>query len=206
LMQRRGLRRVPPWCLVALAVAVGPWGGGAFAQPAPDMTLTGILLGPTRVAIISAGGHSFVTQVGEPVGDAVVVAILPTKVVLKQGQTTFDLQAPFTRQMPVRPVAAPNRAAPAAVVTPKRTPAAPVSQRSAAPATPGAGMTVTGILEGKRRVAIVQAGGQSFVAGAGESVGDALVVAILPGKVVLKRNGTLFELAVGRTIGPKSSS
>ena len=206
LTQRRGFRRVPPWCLVALAVAVGPWGGGAFAQPAPDMTLTGVLLGPTRVAIIRTGGHTFVTQVGEPVGDAVVVAILPTKVVLKQGQGTFELQAPFTRQMPVRPAVSPNVAAPAAAVAPKSTPVAPASRNVAAPATPGAGMTVTGILGGKSRVAIVQAGGQSFVAGAGDSIGDALVVSVLPGKVVLKKDGTLFELPLGRTIGPKSSS
>lgn len=205
-MQRRGLRRVAPWCLVALAAALGPWGRGALAQPAPDMTLTGILLGPTPVAIINTGGHTFVTKVGEPVGDAVVVAILPTKVVLKQGQATVELQAPFARQMPVRPALAPATTAPAAPVAPKPTPVAPPSKRGSVPATPGAGMTVTGILEGKSRVAIVQAGGQSFVAGAGESVGDALVVSVLPDKVVLKRNGTLFELRLGRRIGPESSS
>jgi type II secretory pathway component PulC len=205
LMQRRGLRRVPPWCLAALAAAVGPWGGGAFAQPAPDMTLTGILLGPTRVAIISTGGHTFVTKVGEPVGDAVVVGILPTKVVLKQGQATFELQAPFARHMAVRPAVSPNSAAPAPAVAPKSTPVASASRRAPAP-TPGGGMTVTGILEGRSRVAIVQAGGQSFVAAAGDSVGDALVVSVLPGKVVLKKDGALFELTLGRTVGPKSSS
>ena len=194
-MQLRGLRRVPPWCLVIVAAAVGPWGNGAFAQPATQMTLTGILLGPTRVAIISTGGHTFVTKVGEPVGDAVVVAILPTKVVLKQGPATFELPAPFARPVPLTPAVPPKSAPPA--VAPKSTPVAPAPRRAAAPpgpAAPGAGMTVTGILEGKSRVAIVQAGGQSFVAGAGDSIGDALVVSVLPRKVVLKKDGTLFDL------------
>lgn len=206
LIQRRALRRVAPWCLVALAAAVGPWGHGAAAQPAPDMTLTGILLGPTPVAIISTGGHTFVTKVGEPVGDAVVVAILPTKVVLKQGQASVELQAPFAPQAPVRPAVSPNPAPPAASVARKSTPVAPASRKNSAPVTPAAGITVTGILEGKSRVAIVQAGGLSFVAGAGESVGDALVVSVLPDRVVLKKNGTLFEVPLSRTIGPKSSS
>ena len=65
-------------------------------------------------------------------------------------------------------------------------------------------MMVTGILEGKNRIAIVQWGGQSFVAGAGDSIGDAVVVSVLPGKVVLKRNGALLELSIGRTMSAKA--
>ena len=89
---------------------------------------------------------------------------------------------------------------------PSGTRAVPATPTGAVPAPPGTGMTVTGILEGKSRVAIVQAGGQSYVAGAGDAVGDAVVVSILPHKVVLKKNGALFELPLGGTVGRNTSS
>jgi hypothetical protein len=173
-----------------------------------EMTVIGILQGPTRVTIIRAGGETFVASVGEPVGDAVVVAILPTKVVLKRGKATFDLPAPSAARAPLIPAVPRRSDAPAAMVPPRTAapvPAAPrrsddrvVPLRGAAPAPPGIGMIVTGILGGNSLVAIIQAGGQSFVAGAGDPVGDAVVVSVLPGKVVLKRNGVLFELPIGR--------
>lgn len=199
MMQLREFRRVLPWCLAPLAVAVGPWAGGVCAQSGTYMTLTGILQGPTPVAIIRAGGETFVTRVGEPVGDAIVVAILPAKVVLKRGNATVELPAPSAGRTPVMPAAAP-RHAPVPAISPRPATLAPVTlPKGAAPAPPGTGMIVTGILGGISRVAIIQAGGQSFVAGAGERVGDAVVVSVLPGKVVLKKNGTLFELVIGRT-------
>ncbi len=160
------------------------------------MTLTGILQGPTPVAIIRAGGETFVTRVGEPVGDAIVVAILPAKVVLKRGKATVELPAPSAGRTPVMPAAAPGHA-PVPAISPRPATLAPVTLPKGA--APGTGMIVTGILGGISRVAIIQAGGQSFVAGAGERVGDAVVVSVLPGKVVLKKNGTLFELVIGRT-------
>jgi hypothetical protein len=223
MIQLRGLRPVVMWCVAALAVGVGPYADGVFAQSGPDMTLTGILLGPTPVAIIRAGGVTFITKVGEPVGDAVVAAILPAKVVLRQGRTTLELPAPSARRAALGAATSSRGAAPAVppegvasvptgstrstpVSPPRGTPVAPPSPGGALPAQPGTGMTVTGILEGKNRVAIVQAGGQSYVAGAGDPVGDAVVVSILPHKVVLKKNGVLFELPIGGSVGRKTSS
>jgi hypothetical protein len=60
-------------------------------------------------------------------------------------------------------------------------------------------MTVKGILGGRARVAIIDAEGQTVVAGVGEHVGDAVVVSILFNKVVLKKRGVTFELPVGAT-------
>ncbi len=202
-MQLRGLRWVLAWCLAPLAVAVGPWAGGAFGQPGAGMTVTGILEGPTRVTIIRAGVETFVARVGEPVGDAVVVAILPAKVVLQRGKITFELPAPSAGRALLVPAVPARSPAPMPVAPPRGAAHVPVvSPRGAAPAPPGTGMMVTGILQGMSRVAIIQAGGQSFVAAAGDPVGDAVVVSVLPGKVVLKKNGALFELPIGR----KSSS
>lgn len=198
------LRRALPWCLVPVTVAAGPWAAGVLAQQAPDMTVTGILLGPTPVAIVRAGGHTFITTVGEPVDDAVVVSILPGKVVLKQGKSTIELPAPSARPVSVTPPLPVRGATPPPAARPPITRVAPVLPRDTAPAPPGAGMTVTGILEGKNRIAIVQWGGQSFVAGAGDAIGDAVVISVLPGKVVLKRNGALLELSIGRTMSAKA--
>jgi hypothetical protein len=203
-MGLHGFRRALPWCLVPLAVAAGPWAAGVFAQSPPDMTVAGILLGPTPVAIIRAGGYTFITKAGEPVGDAVVVSILPAKVVLKQGKSTFELGAPSASSASVTPAGPVRGATPAPAAQPAIAPVAPAMPRRTAPAPPGAGMTVTGILEGTRRIAIVQSGGQSYVAGAGDSVGDAVVVSVLPGKVLLKRNGALVELSIGGTVSAKN--
>lgn len=221
MMQLRGLRPVVLWCIAALAAGAGSCAGSVFAQSDSDMTLTGILLGPTPVAIIRASGVTFITKVGEPVGDAVVMAILPSKVVLRQGKATLELSAPLSHS-PTLGAAAPRKgAASAPAVRPgvpavpasslKPTPVGPPAVTRAVPAAPagappGIGMTVTGILEGKSRVAIVQAGGQSYVAGAGDRVGDAVVVSILPHKVVLKRNGTLVELHLSGAAGRRPST
>src|SRR5712692_4440970 len=61
------------------------------------------------------------------------------------------------------------------------------------PPSPGAGMTVTGILGGNAPVAIIRTGEQTVIVGVGEHVGDAVVVSILPHKVVLKKGGVTFE-------------
>ena len=66
-----------------------------------------------------------------------------------------------------------------------------------APASPGVGMTVTGIVGNQPRVAIIQSAGQTFVVGVGENVNGAVVVSIQPEKVVLKRDGVTFELPLG---------
>lgn len=214
-MPLRAVRRVLLCCVVLSAGAIGPWAGGVFAQPGPDMTLTGILLGPTPVAIIEAGGYTFITKVGEPVGDAVVTAILPTKVVLKQGNATFEIPAPFASPARLRTAASPGAAPIAPAVHPQRVSVGPPPSGAPAHAAPprvrstvtsGTSLTVTGILEGNGRVAIVQSGGQSFVAAAGDSIGDAVVVSVLRGKVIVKRDGALIELPIGRTISPKSPS
>ncbi len=149
-------------------------------QPSPPplgtgMTVSGILGGTTRVAIIRVGGETFVARVGEPVGDAVVVAIFPSKVVLKKGHATFEL-----------PLSSAGR-----------TPLVLASSPGGTPPPPGAGMKLTGILEGATRVAIIQVGGKTFVAGVGQFAGDAVVVNVLPGRVVLTRDGTTFELLIG---------
>jgi multisubunit Na+/H+ antiporter MnhE subunit len=71
------------------------------------------------------------------------------------------------------------------------------------PPPPGAAMTVTGIVRGKAPVAIIRAEGQTFIAGVGERVGDAVVVSILANRVVLKRGGVTFDVpGPSRGIGP----
>lgn len=142
--------------------------------PGTGMTVSGILGGPTRVAIIRAGGETFVARVGDPVGDAVVVAIFPGKVVLKKGHATFELPLSSAGGAPLVLASSPGGTPP-----------------------PGTGMKVTGILEGTTRVAIIQVGGKTFVAGVGQFAGDAVVVNVLPGKVVLTRDGATFELLIG---------
>ncbi len=71
-----------------------------------------------------------------------------------------------------------------------------------APPPPGAGMRVAGIMGSRQRVAIIETEGKTYIVGVGERVGDAVVVSILPDKVVLKQNTVTFELAVG---GERSS-
>lgn len=72
----------------------------------------------------------------------------------------------------------------------------------AAPPPLGAGMRVTGIMGSRTRVAIIEAEGKTYIVGVGERVGDAVVVSILPDKVVLKQNNVTFDLGFG---GERSS-
>jgi hypothetical protein len=163
-----------------LVLGVTPPGVTPPPPPGAGMTVTGILGGRARVAIIRAEGQTVVAGVGEHVGDAVVVSIQPKKVVLKEGSATFEVPGPSTG------VGVPLVLA----VTPPGVPPPPP---------PGAGMTVTGILRGRARLAIIRAEGQTVIAGVGEHVGDAVVVSILSDKVVLKRRGVTFELPMGDT-------
>jgi len=68
---------------------------------------------------------------------------------------------------------------------------------------PAAGMTVTGIVGGEQRVAIVKAdGGKTFIVVAGERIENAQVIRITEDKVVMKRDNVTFELVLG---GERSS-
>jgi len=71
-----------------------------------------------------------------------------------------------------------------------------------APPSPGAGMKVTGIMGSRNRVAIIEVEGQTHIVGVGERVGDAVVVSILPEKVIMKQHDVTFELGIG---GDRSS-
>lgn len=66
-----------------------------------------------------------------------------------------------------------------------------------APPSPGAGMRVTGIMGSRTRVAIIEADGQTHVVGVGERVRDAVVVSILPEKVIMRQHNVTFELGFG---------
>lgn len=70
------------------------------------------------------------------------------------------------------------------------------------PPSPGAGMRVTGIMGSRTRVAIIEADGKTHIVGVGEHVGDAVVVQILPEKVIMRQHNVTFELGVG---GDRSS-
>jgi len=63
-------------------------------------------------------------------------------------------------------------------------------------------MRVSGIMGSRQRVAIIEAEGQTYIVGVGERVGDAVVISILPDKVVMKQNNVTFELGFG---GERSS-
>jgi hypothetical protein len=177
------------WLIAVLVVAAGPLaygalgaaplGGTALPPPGAGMTVVGILGGNTRVAIIRTEGQTVIAGVGEHVGDAVVVSIQSRKVVLKEGSVTFEVPGPSTG------VGVPLVLA---VAPPEGT-----------PPPPGAGMTVTGILRGRARVAIIRAEGQTVIAGIGDHVGDAVVISILSNKVVLKKRSVTFELPIGAT-------
>ncbi len=63
-------------------------------------------------------------------------------------------------------------------------------------------MRVAGIMGSHSRVAIIEADGKTYIVGAGERVGDAVVISIMPNKVVMKQNNVTFELGFG---GDRSS-
>jgi len=75
--------------------------------------------------------------------------------------------------------------------------AGPMGSGAVPPPPPGAGMSVGAILGGSERVAIIRAGGQVYVVGAGDTVGDASVVSVRDDKVVMKKGGVTFELPYG---------
>jgi len=75
--------------------------------------------------------------------------------------------------------------------------AGPLGSGAVPPPPPGAGMSVGAILGGSERVAIIREGGQVYVVGAGDTVGDASVVSVLDDKVVMKKGGVTFELPYG---------
>lgn len=75
--------------------------------------------------------------------------------------------------------------------------AGPLGAGAAPPPPPGAGMTVGAILGGSERVAIIRQGGQVFVVGAGDTVGDAFVVEVRDDKVVMRKGSVTFELPYG---------
>ena len=70
------------------------------------------------------------------------------------------------------------------------------------PPSPGAGMRVTGSMGSRTLVAIIEADGQTQVVGVGERVRDAVVVSILPEKVIMRQHNVTFELGFG---GERSS-
>jgi Tfp pilus assembly protein PilP len=58
-------------------------------------------------------------------------------------------------------------------------------------------MTVGAIIGGSERVAVIQEGGQIYVVGVGDHVGDAAVVEIRDDKVVLRKGDVTFEVPYG---------
>lgn len=80
--------------------------------------------------------------------------------------------------------------------------AAPGAPGATQPPSPGAGMKVTGIMGSRARVAIIEVDGQTHIVGVGDRIGDAVVVSILPEKVIMKQHNVTFELGVG---GERSS-
>jgi hypothetical protein len=58
-------------------------------------------------------------------------------------------------------------------------------------------MSVGAILGGSERVAIIREGGQVYVVGTGDTVGDASVVEVRDDKVVMKKGSVTFELPYG---------
>ncbi|HKV45670.1 MAG TPA: hypothetical protein VJT32_13515 [bacterium] len=97
--QPRPSPTLPPSPGVGLPLPPGftaPGGGPGTAPPPPPppgagMRVAGIMGSRSRVAIIEAQGKSYIVGVGERVNDAVVVAIDPEKVVMKQNNMTFEL-------------------------------------------------------------------------------------------------------------------
>ena len=114
------------------------------------------------------------------------------------------------RTDPFSPLAVPEsqRASPGPVLPPVPGVGLPMPPGFATPGggpstpAPGAGMRVAGIMGSRQRVAIIEAEGQTYIVGVGERVGDAVVISILPDKVVMKQNNTTFELGFG---GERSS-
>jgi hypothetical protein len=67
---------------------------------------------------------------------------------------------------------------------------------------PGAVLTVAGIVLARVRLAILRADGVSVVAGVGDRVGDAVVEAIRPRSVLMRRGAALFELPLAGLASP----
>lgn len=68
-------------------------------------------------------------------------------------------------------------------------------------APPGAGMTVTGIMGGGSRVAIVQKDQATYIVGIGDRIGGAVVTAISGDRVVLKEHNDTFALVLSAAGG-----
>jgi type II secretory pathway component PulC len=167
----QGTRIVRPACAVALlcaavlAAAFGP--AAAQAPQPPGIVVTGVIRGKVPLAIFRVDGYTYVAGVGELAADYRVAAILPDRVVLKRAGLTYALPTP---KVPLGP------------------------PQAGIPPMPAAAMSVTGIIRGRTRLAIIRAGGQTFVAAEGEFVGSARVASIQPTKVILRQNGVVFEL------------
>jgi flagellar biogenesis protein FliO len=86
---------------------------------------------------------------------------------------------------------------------------APTREKPAATSPPpGTGMTVDGTLRANTSVSIIRVDGETFIAGVGERVGDAVVVSIDPNKVVMKKGGIKFGIPASpiKTESPKTVS
>jgi len=203
---------VPPAVTPAPGVARSA-GTSSVAKPTPQggQGPSGIMApaSPPQTSKAAAGSPAGATPPGKP-GPAAPRASAPAG-----SKADPEVAAVGTGQQgradPFSPLAVPEsqRATPAPVLPPVPGVGLPMPPGFATPGgpgqatpPPGAGMRVAGIMGSRQRVAIIEAEGQTYIVGVGERVGDAVVISILPDKVVMKQNNTTFELGFG---GERSS-
>lgn len=115
-------------------------------------------------------------------------------------EATLVGKGPEGRSDPFSPLATQESGGPSPLLPPPPGVGLPVPPGFAAPGGgPGTlGMRVAGIMGGRSRVAIIEASdGKSYIVRAGERVGDAVIISVLPDKVVIKQNNQTFELSFG---------
>ncbi len=202
---------VPPAMTPAPGVARGPQGPGTPAAGTSTVAKPAGAMAPTpqtQTSKQAAGSPAGAAPPGTP-GPAAPGATGaagskadPEVAVVGTGQKG--------RTDPFSPLAIPEsqRASPGPVLPPVPGVGLPMPPGFATPGAgpstppPGAGMRVAGIMGSRQRVAIIEAEGQTYIVGVGERVGEAVVISILPDKVVMKQNNTTFELGFG---GERSS-
>jgi len=117
-------------------------------------------------------------------------------------EATLVGKGPEGRFDPFSPLAVQESGGPSPLLPPPPGVGLPMPPGFVAPGGgPGAGalgMRVAGIMGGRSRVAIIESSdGKSYIVRAGERVGDAVVISVLPDKVVIKQNNQTFELSFG---------
>jgi len=199
-MGPRDLKRALPWFAGILAIALAAY---VYLRPhgAPGTLVTvpqpSVPVGPSSRTTLGRSLAQTPTRSSEkPTSPARKSPILFSPA--DGGQGRADPFAPLVTAQESRttaPFSSPLAGIPLPPPPSFPTPQA-IPQNTSPPVPPGAGMVVTAIIEGNSQVAVVEKEGKSYVVGVGDRIGDAVVMGISVGQVVLKQGSNTFALAL----------